>query len=187
MAQKSNEKKLNPTFRAVTFTTFQVNPPDWDLLKGHMRYLAYGKEKCPTTLREHWQGFAYSFKPQRFSAFLKLLPKCHVEQMKGNFRENEVYCQKEGKYTEFGVKPNEDGIKTTMLEVKRRLDVGEDHLDIAEDPECFNIVRQSTRFFKEYQNHVRAKISRTDRTMPKVYIRYGELHAMGTLQRGAQR
>ena len=47
-------------------------------------------------------------------------------------------------------------------------------MDVAEDPECFNIVRQFTRFFKEYENHTRAKKARIDRSMPKVYIRYGD-------------
>ena len=98
----------------------------------------------------------------------------HIEQMQGNFRENEVSCSKEDKYTEFGVKPNEDGIKTTVLEVKRRLDNGENHMDVAEDPDCFNTVRHSSRFFKDYCQHVRSKKARTDRTMPKVYIRYGD-------------
>jgi hypothetical protein len=45
-------------FRAITFTDFSVDPPDWDLLKGHLRYLAYGIETCPTTERQHYQGFA---------------------------------------------------------------------------------------------------------------------------------
>ncbi|KAJ1464691.1 hypothetical protein T484DRAFT_1757916 [Baffinella frigidus] len=61
-----------------------------------------------------------------------------------------------------------------MLCVKRRLDEGETTMDIAEDPECFNIVRQSSRFFKEYENHISSKKARLDRTMPKVYIRYGD-------------
>ena len=89
--------------------------------------------------------------------------------MQGNFRENELNCSKEGQYTEFGLKPNEGGIKTTMLEVKRRLDVGERHMDIAMDPECFNIVRQSSRFFQEYSSHVRHKRLCLERNAPKVY------------------
>jgi len=136
-------------------------------------YLAYGQEICPKTQKQHWQGFAYCFKACRFTACKKMFPKAHIEQMKGNFRENELYCSKESNYTEFGIKPNEDGKKTTMLDVKRRLDDGEHHMDIAEDPECFNAVRQSSRFFKEYENHVRAKKARTNRDMPLVYIRYG--------------
>ena len=48
-------------FRAITFTSFEADPPDWNQLKGHLRYLAYGQEECPTTKKQHWQGFAYSF------------------------------------------------------------------------------------------------------------------------------
>ncbi|KAJ1475980.1 hypothetical protein T484DRAFT_3643135, partial [Baffinella frigidus] len=161
-------------FRAITFTDFSVDPPDWDLLKGHLRYLAYGIETCPTTERQHYQGFAYSFKAQRFGAFKKLFPKAHLEVMKGNFRDNEVYCSKETELTEFGEKPNDNGEKTTVLEVKRRIDEGQSTFDIAEDPECHAIVKQSSKFYKEYENHVRSKRARKDRTMPKVYIRYGD-------------
>ena len=97
-ATKATEKP----FRGVSFTSFST-VPDWDTVKGHLRYLAYAKEICPTTQREHYQGFAYAFKSQRFSAFLKLFPKAHIEKMQGNFRENECYCSKEGTLTEFGV------------------------------------------------------------------------------------
>ena len=101
------------------------------------------------------------------------MPQEHYLCMKGNFRDNEAYCSKESKYECFGEKPNQNGSKTTVLEVKRRLDNGEHHLDIAEDPECFNTVRQSSRFFNEYSQHVRHKRMCLDRVAPKVYIRYG--------------
>jgi hypothetical protein len=75
-------------FRAITFTDFDIeNPPNWDTLQGSLRYLAYGLEPCPTTSKQHYQGFAYAFKAQRFTAFKKLFPKAHIEQMKGNFRD----------------------------------------------------------------------------------------------------
>ena len=77
-------------------------------------------------------------------------------------------------YTEFGLKPNRNGIKTMMLEVKRRLDEGEDPMDVAQDPEYFDIVRQSTCFFRKYQGQRQAKTARTDQTMPKVYVKYSD-------------
>ena len=42
------------------------DPPDWEKLKGHLRYLAYGQKTCPRIERLDWQGFAYSFQPERF-------------------------------------------------------------------------------------------------------------------------
>ena len=85
----------------------------WFLQQVESEGQAYGKEICPTTERSHWQGFAYSFRVQRFSAFLKLFPECHIEKMQGNFRENlekELYYSKGNAYTEHGLKPTEDGI-----------------------------------------------------------------------------
>jgi hypothetical protein len=161
-------------FRAITFTDFSEIPPDFEILKKSLRFLAYGIETCPTTDKQHFQGFAYSHKAMRFTGFKKLFPTAHIEQMKGNFRDNEIYCSKESKYTSFGEKPNQDGVKTSVLDVKRRLDSGERTMDIATDEGCFQTVDRSLRFFKEYENHQAAKRARFDRTMPLVYIRYGD-------------
>ena len=51
--------------------------------------------------------------------------------MQGNFRENKLYCSKESAYTKHGLTPDENEIKTTMLQVSRLDDYG-DHMDIAD-------------------------------------------------------
>jgi len=108
-------KYTEKPFRGVYVTSFDTHPPDWDILNGHLRYLAYTQETYGTSNLLQWQIFAYAFKSQRFSAFKKMFPKNHIEKMQGKFRDNECYCSKEGKLIGFGVKPNEDGIKTTVL------------------------------------------------------------------------
>jgi hypothetical protein len=42
-----------------------------------------------------------------------------------------IYFSKESLYKEFGLTPNENGITTTVIEVKHRSYEGQDHMDIA--------------------------------------------------------
>jgi hypothetical protein len=87
----TNPKIEKKAFRSMTFTCFSETSPDYEKLKGELRFLAYGKETCPTTNKQHWQGFAYSFKVQRLTAWKKLFPGAHIEQMKGNFRAEQYF------------------------------------------------------------------------------------------------
>lgn len=160
------------TFRSCVFTEHK-EIQKWDLVKDKLRYLAYAQETCPSTGKVHYQGFAYSWKPMRLTGWKKVFPTAHIEAMRGNFRENELYCSKEGNLTEFGEKPNDNGVKTSILAFKRRIDEGETVMDISENPDFFGPYLQNRRGLHEYAQHVRAKKMRTDRTMPEVYIRIG--------------
>ena len=76
-------------------------------------YLAYGEETCPTTGREHHQGWVY-FEQARgsikgvaaqFATNKEAGMQGKVLMCKGNIDTNADYCAKEGKLHEFGVKP----------------------------------------------------------------------------------
>ncbi|UAU47037.1 VP2 [Chicken proventriculitis-associated circular virus 29] len=88
--------------RAIVFTNFGERVKT---LHEDLRYVAFGEEVCPTTGREHQQGFAYCMLQQRFSFWERIFPTMHKEIMRGSFVDNERYCSKEGKYTELGEKP----------------------------------------------------------------------------------
>lgn len=103
-----------------TFTSFGVDEPKFKEVA--MRYLAYGKEVCPTTKKEHWQGFVVMNKKMILSTAIATINiscnhKCHVEIMRGNLKDNERYCSKEGKYTEHGDKPKM-GARTDLIKIK---------------------------------------------------------------------
>lgn len=74
-----------------------------------MEYMAYGMETCPTTQRIHWQGFLRFKKPYSIKAAIVVMKPHHIEIMKGTFRQNEVYCSKEGVLQEHGKKPQAGG------------------------------------------------------------------------------
>lgn len=140
--------------------------------KKNLRYYAYALETCPTTGKKHLQGFAYSWKSMRLTAWKKIFPGAHIEQMRGNFRENEAYCSKEADLVEFGEKPNENGARKDLSTFTERITKGERVEDIALDQP--NTYVQYRNGLVAYENIVRAKKERQDRAMPKVYIRVGE-------------
>lgn len=70
------------------------------------QYIAYGLETCPTTGKQHHQGWLWLIcKCQSPAKVAKIMGKCHVERCNGNIHQNDEYCSKEGKLVEFGTKP----------------------------------------------------------------------------------
>lgn len=65
-----------------------------------LKYL-YGKEKCPTTGRTHFQGFMHLKKSMRITE-LKLIGKPHLEACKGSEEQNIKYCSKDGNVVRYG-------------------------------------------------------------------------------------
>jgi hypothetical protein len=78
------------------FTSFDLGwqPPE-DVLQ-HVQYLIYQRERCPTTGREHFQGFVI-FKKRRVLSMAKTLlnlPTAHFEPRMGSREEARNYCRK---------------------------------------------------------------------------------------------
>lgn len=90
--------------RNYCFTSFNIDQePQYD--QAHILYLAYGRESCPTSNREHWQGFVVFARKRTLASAKTWLPGAHFECMEGNLEQNERYCSKEGNYKTFGRKP----------------------------------------------------------------------------------
>ena len=163
---------VQTSYRAICFTEFK-KLTEWQDVKSQLRYYAYAEETCPDTGKKHYQGFAYTWKKIRFSAWKKMFPTAHIEQMRGNFRENAAYCSKESNLTEFGEKPNDNGVQGSAIEYKRRLDEGQTTMVIAEDLDLFGQYLRSYKALEKYEQHMRGKKAKIDRTEPLVYIRWG--------------
>jgi len=92
-------KKRNWTLTIYDFN--ELNGFEDDRVK----YGGYGDETCPTTKREHKQGFISFKMPQRFSLLKSLFPTAHIEVMKGKIEDNITYCSKDESFHEFGTRP----------------------------------------------------------------------------------
>ncbi|ALY05860.1 replication-associated protein [Ctenophore-associated circular virus 3] len=158
-------------FRSATFTQFNVEKaPEL----GNLQYIAFGLETCPSTQRQHWQGFAYSYTKMTHKKWRETFPGAHIEEMKGNFRQNEVYCSKEGTYTEFGIKPMENGKKRSLAEMKEQLDNGEKPVEVAtKSDKMFGTFLQYRSGLNEYAQYIREKKLKLNRDVPDVYVRIG--------------
>lgn len=76
-------------------------------LKKHTQYYIVGKETGEEGTF-HYQGYLYFKHPQRFGTIKKHLPRAHIESQKGSISQAIEYCKKDGEWTEWGDKPEEN-------------------------------------------------------------------------------
>lgn len=92
-------------------------------------YTIYGKEVGEEGT-PHLQGFCHFANPRALGGVKKLLPRAHLEPMRGNLAQAITYCQKDNDWTEYGTKPMSSQEKgqanadrwTDIIELSRRGD-----------------------------------------------------------------
>lgn len=85
------------------FTSFDTN--DLNFEKEKLRYICYGIEQCPTTGKEHKQGFAVFARTCRIPKAKEWIgdDRSHVEPRRGTRDEARNYCRKgDGVFFEWG-------------------------------------------------------------------------------------
>ncbi len=98
-----------------------------------MKYVAYSKETCPSTGREHFQGFVYFRNAQQS---VRNVSRCiaagtHVEPCRGSLRDNAVYCSKAGQLIEYGEAPKQ-GARMDIEDMFTAVKAGTSELELAE-------------------------------------------------------
>lgn len=87
--------------RSYCFTSFlkEIKPK-----MDECRYIVLGREVCPTTGKEHIQGYAEFYNKITWRSAQRILgdPNCHIELRKGTREEARSYCMKDGVYEELG-------------------------------------------------------------------------------------
>lgn len=87
--------------RDYCFTAWELPKPEFDKL----RYICWGIEYCPTTDREHYQGFVVFPRTYRIRGAKSIIgggDNCHIEPRRGTRQQARDYCGKDGKFTEHG-------------------------------------------------------------------------------------
>jgi hypothetical protein len=162
--------QTSQTFQKCVFTQHDESEP---MHSEKLKYLAYAKETCPSTGKEHQQGFAYVKTPMKLTDWKKLFPGTHIESMCGDFKSNTTYCSKEGQLIEHGQPPRQ-GERTDIQELKVQFDAGKRPLEIADEVDgMFGVVARTHRFAESYFQYKRQKRLADDRTVPEVNIRWG--------------
>lgn len=87
------------------FTSFDTDK-ELGFEKDNCRYIIYGRERCPTTNREHYQGFAIFKRTCRMPKAKQWLGGqngVHLDPRRGTRDEARDYCIKDGDVFEWGV------------------------------------------------------------------------------------
>lgn len=105
---------MNYKTRTFVVTNWALNTAEvYEREKTQIRFIAFGEETCPTTLRLHHQVYLYFFNQK--TTGVRSLKKigdlfgggAHVKPMRGSFQQNEAYCSKEGSFTKLGDEPKQ--------------------------------------------------------------------------------
>ena len=86
------------------FTSFTTDK-EINFEKDKIKYIIYGREKCPTSNREHYQGFACFIRTCRIPKAKEWLggdSGIHLEPRRGTRDQARDYCRKDGEFIEWG-------------------------------------------------------------------------------------
>jgi hypothetical protein len=106
-----------------------------------MKYMVYQLEKCPTTGREHWQGYVEFRNPRTMESVKRALRLngVHLEIRRGTATEAAEYCKKEESRAqhaeagphEFGEQPQGQGHRSDLDAVVNLVKEGKSVEEIA--------------------------------------------------------
>lgn len=98
------------------FTSFDIeNEPVYD--SSIHEYLIYGRETCPTTNRQHFQGFVAYKERRTLPTVKRWIPGAHFEKSKGTPSQAAEYCKKDGNFKEYGSIPSTTGRACSFADV----------------------------------------------------------------------
>lgn len=142
------------------------DPPDW------VQYVGFSLEEGASGT-PHVQAWVYTWTPVRLTKFKLFLRRAHVEMMISSLDKNDAYCSKEKEMEHIGTRPQQ-GRRTDIIGVKRRLDAGETYRNVLDDEATFSLCMRNERAIKAYAEIARYKRQRLEgRKVPQVYIRVG--------------
>lgn len=99
-----------------------------------VRYLVMGLEICPTTGKEHIQGYIELTAAYTMKALRAILGDAHFERTNGTFEDNYTYCTKDGDFVELG-KPakTKQGKRTDLQNLAEHIQSGKTDRELIED------------------------------------------------------
>lgn len=142
--------------RGHCFTSFDVGQkPIFN--EDKMSYLVFQRECCPSSKREHWQGYVHFLQPvaKKDVAFLLQLSSCHAEPRRGTAGQAADYCKKTntslGDRQEYGVMPQQ-GQRSDLVSFTDGIRAGRSVRDLAFDqPSTFVRYHRGLMMFQQLQ------------------------------------
>lgn len=131
-----SKSKTQTQSRNWCFTDFKLLKfkSIYESYKDIIRYICWGKEICPKTKKEHYQGWVQFFNKKRMGGVKKIFGcnKIHLEVCQGSEYDNEKYCKKDGKFNSFG-KFISMGERSDLEQIKKKINDNVKMIDIAND------------------------------------------------------
>lgn len=129
MTNDDVKDKMSQKFRNVCFTSFEIEKP---VFCDKMNYMIVGKEVCPTSGKEHWQGYAEFKESHRMKGVKDMLggDGVHIEPRRGTQDEAISYCMKGGAYESWG-SVKQQGKRNDLSEVANAIATGKELTDVA--------------------------------------------------------
>ncbi len=128
-----SQSKKRRRSRNYCFTDFQLL--DFEKIYKEnqtiIRYICFGREKCPKTKKEHIQGWVQLYNPKSLQTVKRIVNcnKIHVEICKGNEKFNDTYCKKDNDFKTFGTCKRQ-GQRTDLEDIKMSIEKGDHLIDI---------------------------------------------------------
>lgn len=121
--------------RAWCFTSFKLDLLEykWEE-EENVKYIIIGREECPTTGKEHLQGYVELWNKKTMNKVKSILkdPAVHLEKRRGGQVEAIQYCKKDGRWKEWG-KKDEQGKRRDLDQIREKLKNGDTMLKIADE------------------------------------------------------
>ena len=129
--QKKSQRSRNWAFTDFTLLDMNAIYTEYPDI---IRYLCWGKEICPKTNREHFQGWVQFLNPKRLMGVKKIFGcnKIHVEPMRACEETNNQYCTKSGNLQKRGCFVVQ-GQRTDLEKIKLAIEENVPEIEIAAD------------------------------------------------------
>lgn len=131
--EKKESTNIPGEFISYVFTDFLLR--DWQQFytdnSSKIRFIGVGLEVCPTTNRQHYQGWMQFHKKTRHTAAKKVFKGNYIAPMFANDEANKTYCSKGKNYTTYG-SPKTKGQRTDLEGIFEQIRNGTSLIDIAD-------------------------------------------------------
>lgn len=151
-AQRRNQIRFSRICFTVHGTDEELEDASKNLKKLTPKWMIFGHETCPKTLRRHLQGAIVFGRQIQFSTIKKIagLERAHLEPMRGTPEQNLVYCTKEDPDAyQYGTMPHQ-GKRNDLHAAIELLKAGKTTSDLISQPDV-SLIATFVRYPKGLQ------------------------------------
>lgn len=124
---------------------------------GNCKYVGWGEEVGESGT-PHLQGVIIFQNAVRLGTVKRLLPRAHIEVMRGTFAQARDYCMKDGKYYSWGMEPVGQGARSDVKSITESIKAGMSKREILEEHgdkalRMFNCITSAQAVFHEVKKN----------------------------------